>query len=96
MDAAAPVPLISSVTIYDLENSLIRQAGVSLGEDAWSMQLPPIEAGAGVRFPLALDRQRADFATRHSVIKATTDLGTIMYLPVTAFGLEPETANNEP
>jgi hypothetical protein len=96
VDAAAPVPLISSMTIYDLENSLIREAGVSLGGDAWSLQLPPIEAGAGVRFPLALDRQRADFPTRRSVIKATTDLGTIAYLPVTAFGLEPANVNDEP
>jgi hypothetical protein len=96
VDAAAPVPLISSITVYDLENSIIQEARVSLGDDAWSMQLPPIEAGAGVRFPLALDRQRANFSTRHSTIKATTDLGTIAYLPVTAFGLESTTANDEP
>ena len=96
VDAAAPVPLISVITVYDLENSLIHEAGVSLGAGAWSMQLPPIEAGAGVKFPLALDRQRAGFPTRRSVIKATTDLGTIVYLPVTAFGLESETANDEP
>jgi hypothetical protein len=96
VDAAAPVTLISSMTVYDLENSVIQEAGVSLGDDAWSMQLPPIEAGAGVKFPLALDRQRADFSTRRSVIKATTDLGTIAYIPVTAFGLESATANDEP
>ena len=95
VDAAAPVPLISNITVYDLENSLIHEAGVALGGDAWSMQLPPIEAGAGVRFPLALNRERADFSTRRSMIKATTDLGTIVYLPVTAFGLQPAT-NDEP
>jgi len=96
VDAAAPVPLISSITIYDLEHSIIQEAGVTLGNDGWSMQLPPIEAVSGVRFPLALDRQRADFSIRTSLIKATTDLGTITYLPVTAFGLEPETASGEP
>jgi len=95
VDAAAPVPLISNITVYDLENSVIHEAGVPLGDDAWSMQLPPIEAGAGVRFPLALNRERADFSTRHSMIKATTDLGTIVYLPVTAFGLQPAT-DDEP
>jgi len=93
VDAAAPVPLASSMTVYDLENSLILQAGVPLGNDAWTLALPPLEAGAGVKFPLMLDREHADFESRTSIIRATTDLGTITYVPVSAFGLT--TAANE-
>lgn len=89
VDAAAPVPLASSMTAYDLENASILEAGVPLGNDAWTMALPPLEAGSGVKFPLMLDRERADFESRTSIIKATTDLGTITYVPVSAFGLNP-------
>ena len=93
VDATAPVPLQSSITVYDLETAVIQQAGVALGADAWTLALPPLEAGKGVKFPLMLDRDRADFESRTSIIKATTDLGTITYLPVSAFGFEPAASN---
>lgn len=91
-DAAAPVPLVSNITIYDLENALIKEARVAFDADNWSIPLPAMEAGTGMKLPLEIDRDRAGFSTRQSVIKATTDLGTIAYLPLTAFGLEPVAA----
>lgn len=88
----APVPMTCRITVLDEDNTVLRSAPAVLGGDAWTLPLPPLEAGEAIRLPLELDLSGADFGVRYSSLTATTDIGTKHTINVTAFGLQFEAA----
>jgi len=79
------VPMSALISV--LKDNVIGQAGqarVNFPAGAWTQAFPEYETGAGVTLPLALRPQglaKGDYA---SLLKVTTDLGSVTYVPVTA------------
>lgn len=79
------VPMAALVTMY--KNNVVGEVGsapVDFPAGAWSQAFPEYEAGTGVTLPLALRPQGLDKGTYTSLLKVTTDLGSVTYVPVTA------------
>jgi hypothetical protein len=79
------VPMSALVSTF--KNNVIGQAGnapVDFPAGAWSQVFPEYEAGTGVTLPLALRPQGLAKGTHTSLLKVTTDLGSVTYVPVTA------------
>ncbi len=85
-DPDAPVPLLATMLVHDQEAGTVGKAAVALDGDDWVFTMPPLAPGAAVKLPLILDGARSAFDERQSIIKVTTDIGQLRYLPVTAFG----------
>lgn len=84
-DPAAPVPL--SVPILATDESAgggLRTVNVHLESGAWRQDFPALEAGASIRLPLELRVQDMAVGTRSSALKVVSDVGTVIYVPVTA------------
>ena len=84
-DGNSDVPMSALVTVYK-DNSVGKAdtAPVDFPAGAWTQDFPEYEAGAGVTLPLALRPQGLAKGTYTSLLKVTTDLGSVMYVPVTA------------
>ena len=79
------VPMAALVTMY--KDNVVGNAGnapVGFPAGAWSQVFPEYEAGTGVTLPLALRPQSLAKGTYTSLLKVTTDLGSVTYVPVTA------------
>lgn len=79
------VPMSALVTTY--KDNAVGKAGnapVDFPAGAWSQVFPEYEAGTGVTLPLALRPQGLAKGTYTSLLKVTTDLGSVTYVPVTA------------
>ena len=83
-DPARPVPLSTPVKTLDEESGAIRTVSVHFDAGHFQQAFPPLEAGRAIRLPLALRTQEAAPGGLYSLLKVTTDLGTIAYIPVTA------------
>ncbi|MDD4017427.1 MAG: hypothetical protein PHV28_05730 [Kiritimatiellae bacterium] len=84
-DGNSDVPMAALVTTY--KDNVVGQAGdapVGFPAGAWSQAFPEYEAGTGVTLPLALRPQGLAKGTYTSLLKVTTDLGSVTYVPVTA------------
>lgn len=84
-DGNSDVPLSTLVAIY--KDNVVGQSGdmtVDFPAGAWSQSFPAYEAGTGVTLPLALRPQGLAQGTYTSLLKVTTDLGSVTYVPVTA------------
>lgn len=86
VDPAAPVPLLATMLVHDQEAGTVGEGAVALDGDNWVFTMPALAPGAAVKLPLILDGTRSDFDERQSIIKVTTDIGQLQYLPVVAFG----------
>jgi hypothetical protein len=62
--------------------SPVRSAGVPLPAGNWTQPLPPLEAGAALRVPLEVRLPADGPPPNDSLIKVTTDLGTVHWIPV--------------
>ena len=49
---------------------------------AWTVTLPPLEAGDGIRIPLALQMEEMSQPKAHALLCIKTDIGTETWLPV--------------
>lgn len=79
------VPLTALVRLF--QDGVVGEAGsipVNFGSGNWVQSFPTYEAGMGVTIPMALRPQGLAAGTYHSLLKVTSDLGTVVYLPVTA------------
>jgi hypothetical protein len=79
------VPMSAVVAVY--QDNVVGKAGgapVDFPAGAWSQLFPTYEAGTGVTVPLALRPQELTKGTTTSLLKVTTDLGSVTYVPVTA------------
>jgi hypothetical protein len=83
-DPAEPIPLSTPVLTTDAEARGMRTLSVHFDAAHFEQAFPPLETGQAIRLPLALRLQDAGPGVRHSLLKVSTDLGTIAYIPVTA------------
>lgn len=84
VDPAQPIPLSTPVRALDEAAGGLRTVSVHFEAGYFKQDFPPLEAGAAIRLPLALRLQDAGPGERYSLLKITTDMGTVTYLPVTA------------
>jgi hypothetical protein len=84
VDPALPIPISTPVYALDESDGRSQTLSFHFGAGYFKQDFPPLEAGQAIRLPLALRLQDAGPGERHSVLKVTTDLGTVTYIPVTA------------
>lgn len=84
VDPAQPIPLSTPVLAVDETDGRSQTLNVHFAEGHFKQDFPPLEAGQAIRLPLVLRAQDAGPGERHSLLKVTTDLGTVTYVPVTA------------
>jgi len=84
VDPAFPIPMSTPVKAMDEEAEGLRTLSVHFDGGYFKQDFPPLEAGRAIQLPLTLRLQDAGPGVRHSLLKVTTDLGTITYIPVTA------------
>lgn len=83
--AGPGVPLSVLVrTVGDLA-APVRAIGVEKPAGAWQQAMPPLEPGAGVKIPFECRASEMGAARVGSLLKITTDLGTIRWIPVTGY-----------
>jgi hypothetical protein len=79
------VPMSALVAVY--RDNIVGKTGdlpIDFPAGDWSQVFPAYETGTGVTLPLALRPQGLAKGTYNSLLKVTTDLGSVTYLPVTA------------
>jgi hypothetical protein len=84
IDPALPIPLSTPVRVQEEEFGRIDTLYIHYETDAFVHALPAVEAGQAIRLPFVLRMQDAGPGERFSLLKVTTDLGTVSYVPVTA------------
>jgi len=84
VDPELPIPISTPVQTLDEESGGLQTLSVHFESGYFRQEFPPLEAGQAIRLPLALRLQDAGPGVRHSLLKVTTDLGTVTYIPVTA------------
>ncbi len=83
VDTTEPVPLsVPLQGVSDAEG--IKTLYVHLEATGWTQSFPPIEAGQARRFPLMLRADQMALGTRTSLLKVTSDMGTVRLIPLTA------------
>ncbi len=79
------VPMSAMIAVY--QDNVVGKTGdapIDFPAGAWSQAFPSYESGTGVTLPLALRPQGLGKGSYNSLLKVTTDLGSVTYLPVTA------------
>ncbi|MDD2459538.1 MAG: hypothetical protein WC328_00905 [Kiritimatiellia bacterium] len=79
------VPMSARISVYS--DRVVGQAGtasVDFPAGTWTQAFPVYEAGSGVTLPLSLRPGSLAAGTYHSLLKVTTDIGSVTYVPVTA------------
>lgn len=80
------MPLALAVRTRDSEEARsIRTMSFPLEPGGWSHTLPVFEAGEALRLPFEVERDGLETGTHHSLLRVSTDLGTVHYLSITAF-----------
>ena len=85
------VPLSIVVLAVGDTNAPVRQIATPQADGAWSQPMPPIEAGQAFRVPFQLRREAMTSGRQTSVLKFSTDVGTVLWLPVYGFRQDLET-----
>ncbi len=62
----------------------LQRVAADLGEGAWAVDLPALEAEAGFKIPLALHSGKLAATEAHSLLCIKSDLGTEVWVPVSA------------
>lgn len=62
----------------------VQQTMADLGNASWAVDLPPLEVGAGLKIPLAVQPDKMNTAEAHSLLCIKSDLGTEIWVPVSA------------
>jgi hypothetical protein len=84
VDPAQPIPVSTPVRVMDEAAGGLRTLSVHFDAAHFVQAFPALNAGAAARLPLELRLQDAGPGVRRSVLKVTTDIGTITYIPVSA------------
>jgi hypothetical protein len=78
------IPISTPVRVLEEAADGLQTISVHFDAGYFRQEFPPLEPGRAIRLPLALRLQDAGPGMRHSLLKVTTDLGTVAYVPVTA------------
>lgn len=80
------MPLALAVRTRDSDEARsVRSMSFPLERGAWSHTLPVFEAGEALRLPFEVRWDGLAAGTRHSLLRVSTDLGTVQYISITAF-----------
>ncbi len=80
------MPLALAVRTRDSgEARSIRTMSFPLEPGGWSHTLPVFEAGEALRLPFEVQRDGLGAGSSHSLLRISTDMGTLHYLSITAF-----------
>jgi len=79
-----PVPISTPVMAIDEETGGLRTVSAVFDPSHFEQAFPALEPGEAIRLPLELRLNEAGPGTRHSLLKVTSDLGTITYIPITS------------
>ena len=84
VNEAQPIPI--SVPVYTADDVVgaLHELSVHLEGGYFKQQFPPLEAGKGIRLPLALRLRDAGPGERYSLLRVVTDMGTVTYVSITA------------
>jgi hypothetical protein len=77
-----PVPLAFVVQVTGDPRSLARRAPMAKPSGPWLQEMPPLEAGASVRVPMATRLDAMHSHAQVSLLRIDTDLGTESWVPV--------------
>lgn len=77
-----PVPLSLVIQAVGTPVGPVQSVSVPQPPQNWSQTLPPLEAGAALRVPLAARREDMGSFRHSSLLKVSTDLGTEVWIPV--------------
>jgi hypothetical protein len=80
-----PVPMAVVVLAVGDTNAPVRSIASPQPDGAWSQPIPAIEAGQAVRVPLQLRQEAMKSARQVSLLKFSTDVGTVVWIPVYGF-----------
>ncbi|HMO03123.1 MAG TPA: hypothetical protein PKC67_10230 [Kiritimatiellia bacterium] len=75
---STPIPSVETTTGNTGTTYLHYEAG------SFTQTFPPLAGGKAIRWPVVLRAYDAGTGAMHSLLKITSDLGTVTYLPVTA------------
>ncbi len=83
-DPASPIPISTPLRVLDEETGELSTQSVHFDAGYFRQEFPALEAGQAISWPLSLRLQDAGPGERYSLLKVTTELGTVTYIPVTA------------
>lgn len=83
-DPDQPIPMSTPMRVLDESTGGLQTRSVHFDAGYFQQDFPPLGAGEAIRFPMELRLQDAGPGVRHSLLKITTDVGTVTYIPVTA------------
>lgn len=78
------VPLSIVVTVYGNPADPVDAVGVEKPATAWTQPLPPLEEGGAIAVPFESREAEMSQPDQGSMLKFSTDLGTEIWVPVTA------------
>ena len=78
------IPLSIVIQVLGDPSDAVRSIPVSLSEGVWTQSLPPMSAASSIRIPLQARLLDMRQAVQMSLLKVTTDLGTVLWIPVYA------------
>jgi hypothetical protein len=84
-DQNTPIPMQTIIRAVDTDQNGLRDLKVFFGAGSWSQQFPTLAAGEAIRLPLLLKSSEAPKGTSYSLLRIQSDLGTEVYIPVTAY-----------
>ncbi len=85
------VPMAIVVLAVGDTNAPVKNIATPQPDGAWSQPMPPIEAGQAFRVPFQLRREAMNSARQTSLLKFSTDVGTVVWIPVYGFRQDLET-----
>ena len=77
-----PLSFVLAVAVEDLQSA--RSMAARMPNGPWTQALPPLEAGASLRAPFELRLGEMTAPQQESLLKISTDLGTVNWVPVSA------------
>ncbi len=91
VDGNDDIPMAVEVPAYDQEAPGFRRVTHTFEAGGWTQPFPTLEAGQGIRLPLRLHLPAASDGEQFSLLRITCDMGTLVYVPVTALRDELQT-----
>ncbi len=85
------IPMAIEMQAYDEEAPGFRTVTYTFEQGGWVQPFPPLASGAGIRLPLRLHLSTEPVGRQFSLLRIESDLGTIVYVPVSALREELKT-----
>lgn len=81
----APVPMSILVRTFGNPFAPVMPVAARMPAGAWQQELPPLELGASIAVPLECRAAEMLLPQQGSLLKITTDIGSVRWIPVSGF-----------